>query len=66
MRVIWRSSTRFVGKPVGVSNVLLTYFDFFRGSIKTWGIERPQREVKPPNPLTNRALWRNRGQIIVR
>ena len=29
-------STRFVGKPEGVSNVFLTYFDYFLGGIQTW------------------------------
>ena len=40
-----------MGKPEGVSNVFLTYFDyFFGGSIQTWsGREAPER-VKPPPP----------------
>ena len=43
-------STRFVGKPEGVSNVFLTYFDnFFRGVNTNLGVERHQRGVKPPN-----------------
>ena len=28
-------STRFVGKPEGVSNVFLTYFDYFFGGVNT-------------------------------
>ena len=45
------SSTRFVWKPERVSNVFLTYFDyFFRGQYKLREVERPQRGVKPANP----------------
>ena len=38
------TSTRFVGKPEGVSNVFLTYFDYFLGGVNTnLGVERHQR-----------------------
>ena len=42
---------------MGVSNIFLTYFDYFREVDTNLGIERPQRGrgVKP-QPPTNRAL----------
>ena len=41
-----------MGKPEGVSNVFLTYFDYlFRGPIQTWEFERQKRVVGlTPNP----------------
>ena len=44
----------------GVSNVFLTYFDFFSeggGQYILGGVERHQRGVEPPTP-TNRAPGR--------
>ena len=44
------------GNQRGVSNVFLTYFDFFRVSTNL-GVESHQRGVKPSQlPLTIRAL----------
>ena len=52
-------STRFVGKPEGVGNVFLTYFDhFYREVITNLGVERHQRGDRGytlPQQL-NRAL----------
>ena len=48
-------STRFVVKPEGVSNVVLTTFDFVGGVNEKLGVERHQGGNLPPPP-TNRAL----------
>ena len=38
----------------------LTYFDyFFGGSIQTWGVERHQRGVKPPDKSST-----DRGKLL--
>ena len=50
--ILFYFSTRFVGKPDRVSNLFLTYFDyFFGGGVNTnLGVERHQKGVKPPTP----------------
>ena len=51
------SSTRFEGKPEGISNVFLTYFDYFsEGQYKLGGWEAPEGGGLNPQPPTNRAL----------
>ena len=51
MMMVMMISTRFVGKPEGVSNVFLTYFDyFFGGSIQTWGLRGTRGGIEPPAP----------------
>ena len=51
LEIIWNKiSTRFVGKPEGVSNAFFTYFDyFFGGQYKLGGLEA-LGGVKPPTP----------------
>ena len=51
-------STRFVGKPEGVSNVFLTYFDnFFGESIQTWGLRGTRGVVNLPPPDKSSTLY---------
>ena len=40
-----------MGKPEGVSNVFLTYFDYFLGSVKTWGLRGTKEGVKHPRQI---------------
>ena len=48
----------------GVSNVFLTYFDYFFGvNTNLEGLEAPEG-VKSPNPPTNRALHRSHSSSM--
>ena len=52
------STIRFVGKPEGVSNVILTYFDYFcrmGGQCKVGGSRGTRGGLTPPPPV-NRVL----------
>ena len=50
------SSIRFVGKPEGVSNVFLTYFDYFSGGqYKFRGWETPEGVLTPPPPTPDKS-----------